>query len=138
VVATAFLDTCVLLPPTLCDTVLRLAEADLFVQQLIASMTCEAKDRHVLAAAVRAESSVVVTFNVRDFPTASVTSWDVTVVHPDDFLLDLADRQPGVVLTAVRHQSVAYRRPTMSVDEILERLSRTGLQRKARKLRDLA
>jgi hypothetical protein len=38
-------------------------------QDLIDSMTCHKKDRHVLAAVVRANVEVIVTFNLQDFPT---------------------------------------------------------------------
>jgi len=58
---------------------------------LIDSMTCDEKDRHVLAAAVRSDAEVLVTFNVTDFPEASVKSYDIEVVSPDDFLLDQLD-----------------------------------------------
>jgi len=38
---------------------------------LVESMTCDLKDRHVLAAAVRGQSEVPVTFNGDDFPEDS-------------------------------------------------------------------
>lgn len=41
-------------------------------ETLIESMTCDAKDRHVLAAAVRGQSEVLVTFNGDDFPDAPI------------------------------------------------------------------
>ena len=37
-------------------------------QDLIPAMTNEPKDRHVLAAAVRSQAEVIVTYNRRDFP----------------------------------------------------------------------
>jgi hypothetical protein len=37
-------------------------------ETLIASMTCDPKDRHVLAAAVRGDAEALGTFNTRDFP----------------------------------------------------------------------
>ncbi|WP_432194461.1 PIN domain-containing protein [Streptomyces sp. bgisy027] len=40
-------------------------------------------DRHVLAAAIRAKAQVVVTFNLKDFPTEALAPWDVEAVHPD-------------------------------------------------------
>ena len=54
-------------------------------EPLIAGMTCDPKDRHVLAAAVHSDSQVLVTFNVDDFPESSVAGFDIAVVHPDDF-----------------------------------------------------
>ncbi|MET3637067.1 PIN domain-containing protein [Curtobacterium oceanosedimentum] len=63
-------------------------------EALTAATTCDPKDRHVLAAAVRAKADVLVTFDVRDFPEASIAPFDVEVVHPDDFLLDQLDLFP--------------------------------------------
>jgi predicted nucleic acid-binding protein len=41
-------------------------------ETLAEAMTCDPKDRHVLAAAVRGDAEVLVTFNVGDFPPESV------------------------------------------------------------------
>jgi predicted nucleic acid-binding protein len=46
-------------------------------ETLIDAMACDAKDRHVLAAAVRGDAEVLVTFNVKDFrpsPSSATTS----------------------------------------------------------------
>lgn len=64
-------------------------------EDLTESMTCDAKDRHVLAAAVRGRAEVLVTVNTDDFPYASTAPYDLVVVHPDDFLLDQLDLYPG-------------------------------------------
>ena len=37
-------------------------------ESLAEAMACERKDRHVLAAAVRGDAEVLVTFNIGDFP----------------------------------------------------------------------
>lgn len=37
-------------------------------ENLAPTMTCDPKDRHVLAAAVRGAAAVLVTFNLEDFP----------------------------------------------------------------------
>jgi predicted nucleic acid-binding protein len=58
---------------------------------LIDQMTCDPKDRHVLAAAVRSNAEVIVTFNLQDFPLESVAHYDIDVVHPAEFLA-LIDR----------------------------------------------
>jgi hypothetical protein len=42
-------------------------------ESLIPVMTNQEKDRHALAAAVRARSEVIVTYNIKDFPRASLT-----------------------------------------------------------------
>lgn len=45
-------------------------------------MTCDLKDRQVLAAAVQARCEVVVTFNVRNFPPESTEPHQIAVVTP--------------------------------------------------------
>lgn len=45
-------------------------------------MTNHVKDRHVLAAAVRAAAAAVVTFNLDDFPDVAVDPFDIEALHP--------------------------------------------------------
>ncbi len=80
-------------------------------ETLTESMTCDRKDRHVLAAAVRGDAEVLVTFNTSDFPDTATSVYDITVVHPDDFLLDQLDLYPGATVAALRGQA---RRPPSS------------------------
>jgi hypothetical protein len=56
-------------------------------EPLIDLMANDLKDRHVAAAAVRCNAQVIVTFNLKDFPPASLAVWGVEAQHPDDFLL---------------------------------------------------
>jgi hypothetical protein len=49
-------------------------------------MTNDEKDRHVLAAAVRAGAHAILTENVRHFPAESVKPYDIDVLTPDQFL----------------------------------------------------
>ena len=53
---------------------------------LVASMTNDEKDRHVLAAAVRTGAHAILTENVKHFPAASVEPYDIDVLTPDQFL----------------------------------------------------
>jgi predicted nucleic acid-binding protein len=168
----ALLDTCVLYPAYLCDTLLRLAEAETFrplwsdeilaelernlveeaglderqmrhrldemsraftdakvtgYRTLVSSMTCNKKDRHVLAAAVRANVEALVTFNLRDFPQSAVDPYDIRVVHPDEFLLDQLDLHPARTRAAMERQASACMHPPMSFNDLLDALSRAGV-----------
>jgi predicted nucleic acid-binding protein len=98
-------------------------------ESLIESMTCEEKDRHVLAAAVRANAEVLVTFNVDDFPAESTELYDITLSHPDEFLLDQLDLYPGITLAVLRSQSASYKSPEMTPEELLGRLAAAGTPR---------
>jgi len=90
--------------------------------RLIPSMTNDAKDRHVLAAAVRGGAVVLVTENVRDFPPPALAPYDIQAVHQDDFLLDQLELWPAAVLDALRQQASRYRRDPRTVADLLETL----------------
>jgi predicted nucleic acid-binding protein len=88
--------------------------------QLIPAMTNDPKDRHVLAAAVRAGAGFIVTANLKDFPERALSPVGVEALHPDAFLLDQLDLAPERVLACLRDQRAAYRNPARSVLEFYE------------------
>jgi hypothetical protein len=90
-------------------------------------LTCDPKDRHVLAAAVRANASCIVTFNTIDFPAASVDPFEVEVIDPDTFLLDQLDLAPGVVLDELVRQAAANRREPKTLRSMLDALAKAGV-----------
>ena len=94
---------------------------------LVNSMTCDPKDRHVLAAAVRSNAAAVVTFNVDDFPATSTDPFEVDIVHPDDFLLDLLDVAPALVTAEIEEQATANRREPRTIESLLNALSKAGV-----------
>lgn len=47
----------------------------------------DANDRHVLAAAISGEADVILTLNLRDFPTATLARHGLRAEHPDSFIL---------------------------------------------------
>ncbi|WP_198946122.1 PIN domain-containing protein [Pseudofrankia asymbiotica] len=162
-----------LYPAYLCDTLLRLTEADVYrplwsddilielrrnvlaaglpadridkrlgnmrryfpdatvtgYEHLVDGMTNDAKDRHVLAAAVRANAEAIVTFNLRDFPAPSLKPYDLTAIHPDEFLLDQLDLYPELTIEVLERQAASYRREPTTVAGLLPLLARTGLPR---------
>lgn len=70
-------------------------------EQLVGSMTNHPKDRHVLAAAVVANASLIVTSNLKDFPPSALEPFGIDAIHPDNFLLDLRDLYPEAVKSRV-------------------------------------
>lgn len=104
-------------------------------ESIIDSLTCHPKDRHVLAAAVRAKADVLVTFNLRDFPEHSLEPFDVEVVHPDDFLLDQLDLFPGLVTRVLAELVEDYDDPPETMEDVLDALRRAGVPRFAEDVR---
>ncbi len=96
-------------------------------EDLVAAMDCDPKDRHVMAAAVRSNAELIVTFNLRDFPIPALRDYDLEAISPDDFLLDQLDLFPESTLGCIRQQSADYENPDVTVDEIIRHLEKLGL-----------
>ncbi|MCF8504178.1 MAG: PIN domain-containing protein [Caulobacter sp.] len=89
-------------------------------EPLEAQMANDPKDRHVAAAAVVAEATVIVTSNLRHFQALPE---GVVALSPDQFLQRLAEEEPERLRAALEAQVRAYRRPPVTLVELLERLA---------------
>lgn len=92
-------------------------------------------DRHVLAAAIQAGAEIIVTFNLKDFPSSVLTAYDIEAVHPDSFLVSLIDAAPGPVCAAVKRQREGLRYPPKMAEELLATLAAQGLDQSIARLR---
>ncbi len=61
----------------------------------------DANDVHVLASALTGRCPVIVTANLKDFPTRYLAELGVQAVHPDQFLTGFAHSAPKVMLRVV-------------------------------------
>lgn len=78
------------------------------------------KDRHVLASAVYAKVDVIITSNLKDFPTSSLAPWNMEVMHPDDFLNYLCDENGDDALyDLICTQIAGYKKPPITFLEFL-------------------
>jgi len=108
-------------------------------EPLMAGLTLpDSDDRHVLAAAIRAGASVIVTYNTSDFPEARLKSFGVEAQHPDVFITHLLDLAPGAVVAAAREQRAALRNPPVTVEKFLEALARQQLPETVNRLRQFS
>jgi len=165
------LDTCVLFPATLRDTLLLAAESGLYQvhwsdetlvelrrslireigmddakaenlvdiingffpeagiqhwEDLAMVMKNNKKDRHVLAAAVKARAEVIVTENLRHFPKAALRGYRIEAQPPDKFLCSLLDLYPRPMMHVITRQAGEKDRPPMTVGDVLRRLTNSG------------
>lgn len=95
-------------------------------EQLVGSMTNHPKDRHVLAAAVVANASLIVTSNLKDFPPSALEPFGIDAIHPDNFLLDLRDLYPEATWAAIYAMLAANARPPKSPGELAKLLEPTA------------
>jgi predicted nucleic acid-binding protein len=91
-------------------------------EDLIPQLTCHEKDRHVLAAAIRARARVIVTFNLKDFPADSLRPYSIQAQHPDTFLLQIFRIAPETVVASLQEQAAALKKPPTSFERVLETL----------------
>lgn len=86
-------------------------------------------DRHVVATALSGRADVIVTFNLRDFEDGALPG-GLFSQSPDDFLLDLLDLHPDLVMAALRAVSSRSGRkgPKWTVDDVIGRLEHEGLK----------
>ncbi|ACY97082.1 MULTISPECIES: PIN domain-containing protein [Thermomonospora] len=85
------------------------------------------EDRHVLAAAIKAQAQVIVTSNLRDFPADMLEPWNVEAKSPDDFVLDQIDFDDRVVWACVQQIVDSRNNPPETVEDVLDALERAGL-----------
>jgi predicted nucleic acid-binding protein len=106
-------------------------------EHLIPGLTLpDPNDRHVLAAAIQASASVIVTCNLADFPPHILEEFDIEAQHPDEFIRHLLDLAPGLVIEAAENHRKSLKNPPKTVEEYIAALELQGLTRTASALRD--
>ena len=83
-------------------------------------------DRHVVAAAIRCNAEVIVTNNLRDFPSQTLSQFGIEAQCPDMFVRHLLENAFDEVVSIVIRQAAALSQPPRSYDQLLDRLARVG------------
>jgi predicted nucleic acid-binding protein len=83
-------------------------------------------DRHVLAAAVTARASLLVTENLDDFPAERIPE-GLRVVSPDEFVAQFANDDLDVVVEVVETQAAGLVNPPMTMSQLLDGMEDVGL-----------
>lgn len=68
-------------------------------------------DAHVLAAAAVAGAELILTFNIRDFPTRRLAAQGLVARHPDGFLWELLGEAPEIIDAAIREATAGAGTP---------------------------
>lgn len=92
-------------------------------EQLIDSMPNHPKDKHVLAAAVIASATVIITYNLRDFPREALAPLGIEAQAPDTFLTNLFAEHPQHLAEIIVAQAADYGGPPKSAQEVLDVLA---------------
>jgi predicted nucleic acid-binding protein len=112
-----------------------LAFPDALVQQyegLIGTLDLpDNKDRHVLAAAIKANAHLIVTNNIKHFPKSVMNNFGIKAKTADDFLTDLIDLNGETAIEAFKEMVLNKRNPDLDEYEVLNRLRKNGLNQTA-------
>jgi hypothetical protein len=84
-------------------------------------------DNHVLAAAIVSSTDIIVTFNLKDFPSSQLSQYNIESQHPDQFFMHLVKLDQHSFLTAVKTTRLRLKNPPKSIDEYLEVLNKQQL-----------
>ncbi len=84
-------------------------------------------DRHILAASIKGQAQMIVTYNLKDFPVEVLEKYGIEAQHPDDFFLNQSDLHLPVFLTAVKNCRSRMNNPAKTSGEYLEILRKHSL-----------
>ena len=93
-------------------------------------------DRHILAAAIKENADVIVTFNLKDFPGDYINTFDIEVLHPDRFINNLINQDKIKSVQALKNQVSSLRNPPRTINDVLITLEKCGLIESVKNLRE--
>jgi hypothetical protein len=88
-------------------------------------------DRHVLAAAIQARASVIVTENTRHFPVEVLGQFNVIASTTDEFLADVIDLYTPGAVAALRAMRQRFKKPELDGESLLLKMESAGLSQTA-------
>jgi len=92
------------------------------------------KDRHVAAAALKGGATVIVTRNLRDFPSDALSPHGLSALDPDHFIHQFVGRDRSTVAMTLERHRAALSRPPYSPAEYRAAFVAAGLVRTAKRL----
>lgn len=107
-------------------------------QALIAGLNLpDPDDRHVLAAAIKAQAGLIITWNQKDFPAEALDQYGIKTQGPDDFIIDLLELNEQVVVSMLEKHRQLLQRPALSRDDYCLHFNRQRLVKTEARLRSI-
>lgn len=94
-------------------------------------------DRHVVAAAVHSSSSIILTYNLKDFPPKSIQRYGIQAQHPDKFIAQLIELDAFLVCSTIKRLRESLKNPPITAQNYLEILKKQSLPQTVKKLERL-
>ena len=80
-----------------------------------------------MAAALKAQAAVIVTENLRDFPSKVLSPLNLEAKSGDAFIADAIALDPGRGVAAIRRMRDRFKHPQRSAEELLLEMEAQGL-----------
>lgn len=96
----------------------------------------DASDRHVLAAALIGHADAIVTFNLKDFPSAALSPYQIEAQHPDDFIANQLELRELEALAAIKAARARLKNPPKSAADYIATLEKNQLPQTASILKE--
>jgi predicted nucleic acid-binding protein len=107
-------------------------------EELIPSLNLpDPHDRHVLAAALRGKADIIITFNLKDFPSKILSAFEMEVQGPDMFISDLINLDKKKCRQALNNLVKSLKVVPKTQEEVLTTLSGCGLFNSVELLKEL-
>ncbi len=98
-------------------------------EPLIETLTLpDIKDRHVLAAAIKTNASLIVTNNLKDFPKDYLLRFGLCAKNADDFFTDIIDLNHETSIKAFKDLVLNKKNPPYDEYQVLDIFRRNGLK----------
>jgi predicted nucleic acid-binding protein len=102
-----------------------LTESDI---DLIGNKTLpDPNDNHILASALQAHAQIILTFNLKDFPSTILSTYGIKAAHPDNWFVSLHHNRPSELKSCTEKCRGRLRAPALSPKEYKAELKRAGL-----------
>jgi hypothetical protein len=118
----------------LMNSVLPDANVSNYEQYIDAIELPDPDDRHVVAAGIAARASLIVTWNIRDFPARELARHGLRKQTPDALLMDLYARASDVVVAGTANARRNLTKSSISAVEFVKMIDNQKLHRFAKAL----
>jgi|SRR5215475_7405675 len=91
-------------------------------------------DRHVVAAGIAAKAKLILTWNLRHFPENELKKFDLRRMTPDEFLCDLFDKGPDLVIGSLANARRNLSKTRVSASDFVSILENQKLAELAKRV----
>lgn len=84
-------------------------------------------DRHVVAAAIKANADLIITNNLKDFPEEYLSQFGLKAKNPDDFFTDIIDLNHEISVQAFKQLVLCKKNPPFDEFDVLDIFRNNGL-----------